>query len=580
MAWTIKGVSGAALSGASRTLAQLAITKCDLIYRSAAPDTLSWTTALDNPTGAGAIIPDFKQQVELYYGTERRFIGYVSGVRTGLRSIQVQVSNVLWLMEQEDLTSAITDDNGNSSERQKYVAAKGDLNVQIGNLIYRINQIGLPVLVGGVAAMYPNTRMTLARMSCAAGLAKLLQRCPDAVTRCDYSGATGTSPWLQVWRRRGTDAMPDTTYTIGTSPIVRGESDLQSRLDLKVARVELNYLDRHPTTGRIRFQIQANGTGAIGETQKITIAGDELVPYMPRNEYETYTIQTVASGSDFVNTMESSLVALRQKYGTTVSVTVSTGETASYWNSWSTNATGVAKPDTSYGTTPVYLPGAYFISRNGKPVALTGKYFLISENLPDWVNRLPGVVVREGTYSGTFYSWRLVDNPQTPATEYPTTPEWLQALGMTKIISRKWIVNTNYLYDLWSKSFSIPCTLVSVNAPADTTLYKPFDYDFEQSIPDSGMAVGLRLAQDWIPWQGQIVLAPGDEVDGMNYMNFAVNLAGSLPGCTAMRALAKSLSYDLIRKRMVWSLGAPARMDVGSSSGRVPGSSQDLVEFT
>jgi hypothetical protein len=66
----------------------------------------------------------------------------------------------------------------------------------------------------------------------------------------------------------------------------------------------------------------------------------------------------------------------------------------------------------------------------------------------------------------------------------------------------------------------------------------------------------------------------------MNYMNFAVNLAGSLPGCTAMRALAKSLSYDLIKKRMVWSLGAPPRMDIGSSSGRVPGSSQDLVEFT
>ena len=94
-----------------------------------------------------------------------------------------------------------------------------------------------------------------------------------------------------------------------------------------------------------------------------------------------------------------------------------------------------------------------------------------------------------------------------------------------------------------------------------------------------GMAEGLKIAQNWTPWQGKIVLA-STAVNGNNLLNKAINLAGALSDCALMRALAKSLSYDLMTQRMTWELGPPARLDFGTSSGRVPGSAQDLIEYT
>ncbi len=564
-------MSGKTLNATSRTLAELNIEAATLTFRSMAADTFTWTARLSGPSGTGTIIPDERQVVEVFNGSTRKFRGYVSRTRTGLNTVQVVVANAWWVMEQTDLTSVRTDDAGGTEARHKYVCAKGPMRDMTIDLIDRMIAIGIPMQRGTVAAMYNMTQVTLSRMSCAQALARLLQRCPDAVTSFSYAGASGTEPTLYVSRRNGADAMSAITYTIGTDNIVRGETDLQPRHYDLVERVEVHYLGRHATTQRLEFKKQSYGSGTIATTQRITIAGDELVAFLPQNDYETYSLQTLASASTFVSTTEGSVVSVRKQYGSAVDVAIFSGSAITTWRDY--NASGV--PNKANGTSTVGTTPLRFTNRAGNNVSLTGRYFVISGAVPDWVRKLPGLDVKEGTLSGMMGVSIMIDN--FAGTVVKSIPPWVTALGLTRL-TRGIVVGTNYLREVWAKPFTMQCTLVSTNAATAQTLYKPASYKFDELTPGADMAQGLLGAQSWTPWEGKIVLVD-TAPRGTNLINFAVNLAGALSPCATMKALAKSLSYDLITGRITWELGPPARMDFGTSSGRVPGSSQDLVDY-
>ena len=166
-----------------------------------------------------------------------------------------------------------------------------------------------------------------------------------------------------------------------------------------------------------------------------------------------------------------------------------------------------------------------------------------------------------------------MDNKGTFEAETKVTPSWVTALGMTSLI-RGFTEAAEYEY--WGKPFSMAATLVSVNYATPTTLYKPLDYSY--LTPPTGLAGNLRSAQNWVPWEGPITLV-SDTVSGYNALGRKINLAGSYAAHATMDALVRSVTYDPVRGRRTYDLGAPARSDFGSMVQRVRRDPGDNIIF-
>ncbi|MEI6674274.1 MAG: hypothetical protein WCO57_03755 [Verrucomicrobiota bacterium] len=112
MAWLLKGESSKTLDATSRSLASLNLSSAVLKFQSLANDTFTWTADTTAATGAGTIIPDFGQVVELYWDSTRKFRGHVTSVKVGMRQIAVEISGPWWWMERTNLTEVQTDATG------------------------------------------------------------------------------------------------------------------------------------------------------------------------------------------------------------------------------------------------------------------------------------------------------------------------------------------------------------------------------------------------------------------------------------------------------------------------------------
>jgi hypothetical protein len=562
MAWIIKGESGAALNATSRSFTDLNLAACNLQFSSAGRDTLTWRAKTTSATGTGTIVPDFKQVVELWNGSTRKFRGHVASSRVRLGYVEVRVEGPWWWMEQIDLTSVLTDGTAVDEERVKYIATADALDQKIRNLIDRSIDLGVPITRGGTAAMWDTPKITLSGKSCAAGLTALLARCPDAVCYFDYSTGA-TLPESRVVRRGGAAPMADVDYTVGENGLE--DADIYPRVDLKVSRVEINYLDRHPTTGKVRYKRQstgtaATGTGAASETQKLTLSGDELVDFVPLEEYESVVVKSI-DWADITSTQikagDAELASIQDTYGSVP------GARAAYVTMW-TGAVG--DKDVKTVTCPTFRR----VSVSGKALTAAQKWMMTSTTpLPEWAKTELGAIE--------------VDIVGGWAATWTSTAGWSDSfkavMAGATMFENYWANSTpndTDKIDVAVRSFKVRAWLLSAEYAANTTIYKPMEYGFP--APPAGMSSGLRDAQNWTPWEGTITLAGAVHCTGSNNLNKCVNLLSTLTACATMRATAKTLSYDLFRERTVWSLGPPPRMNFGTSSGRVPSSSQDTIE--
>ena len=66
-------------------------------------------------------------------------------------------------------------------------------------------------------------------------------------------------------------------------------------------------------------------------------------------------------------------------------------------------------------------------------------------------------------------------------------------------------------------------------------------------------------------------------MDGSTLLNKKHNVVNGLSACATMGALAKSVSYDLMRGRRTVNLGSPARTDFSSLAARFRRSAKDNV---
>jgi hypothetical protein len=67
------------------------------------------------------------------------------------------------------------------------------------------------------------------------------------------------------------------------------------------------------------------------------------------------------------------------------------------------------------------------------------------------------------------------------------------------------------------------------------------------------------------------------DLDGVNLLQNKFNLTNSNPDHNGMNALARSVTYDIARKRVTLDLGAPARIDPGNLISKLRRSPQDNI---
>lgn len=566
MGWEIKGEAGKNLDATLRSFEDLNITAASLKFQSLAEDTFTWTAGTTSAAGGGTTVPEVGQVVSLFLDGNRKFRGHVMRPRRTAKGVTVTVQGPWWWMQRIYLTQNQTDANGVTDERVQYIFPTGNLRTNIIALLDRAIANGVPMLRGTgtqIAEMYDFTKTTLSNMTVAAALAKMLAKVPDAVAWFDYT-IEGENPKLKIARRNGTDAAAAQSFTIGTD-IFDGDISIYPREDLEVTRVELPYMDRNPTTGKPRFQRQSNGTAETGKLQIITVSGPEILDYLPKEDFESYAIKTNAAASlsdAFISVTDPQLAAIKNEYG------IVGGE--------GTVVTDYAGTDTNKTLRTKNFPGVTYTRDNGDVIGtLTGRHVVTSQSIPQWaVDQYNGIPV---TVTGT---WIAIYNAETGTDkDWSDGFEALRAGAQTGggFRNSDEITSGRVLYKFWlARPFSFRAVLINTSFPASTTVYKAWDFDFV--TPPAGMAQGLRIAQNWKPYDGQFTLCY-DEVTGTNELGKPVNIFGSITAHQTMKALVKSLTYDIKRGRATYQLGAPARTDLGTAMGRVSTSPQDVIVY-
>jgi hypothetical protein len=563
MAWYIKGQAGKAMNATSRSFDTLVVSSAVLTFQSLGEDTFVYTASTTNAAGAGTVVPEEGQIIELLDDTARKFRGHVTRVEVLLEGIRVTVSGPWWWMMKIPLTGIQTDGMGDTADRASFVMGAGDLDLRFRNYLDRCIVLGVPMIRGTVADMFPTTKITLSNMKLADGLANLVRRCADAVVWFDYSGASGTDPTIRVSRRNGSAPMAAVTYTVGTG--VEAAS-IRPREDLEVKRVEAHWMDRNLSSGRTRFQTQAAGTLEVGKLQIVNVSGPELVPFLPADEFETVNVQTVvwdAVTDTFVRTRDSGLASIAATVGTPF------GTVASSFTRW----TGFSDNKTALTT---QVPGLRRISTTGAAFPPGTVHLVVSPMpLPEWAQKLLGAVAVSITGSWVA-SWK--DSVRGVGTPWNAVFMAMQAGALTVNNGFENSATTGsaatYIVDWLSRPFQVSGYLIDTAFASLTTVHKPPTYTFQ--APPAGMAAGMLAAQNWVPWEGPITVV-ADEVTGNNGLQNVYNLANARTVCATMRAPAKSVQHNILSGRTIVTLGAPARVDFATAVGRIPTSPQDLI---
>ncbi len=555
MPWEIKGAAGAALNATNRTPEALGIDSWTLRLASLAMDTFSWTAATDGPTGAGTIIPTAGQVVEVFNAAGARcFKGHVAEPRVGLSSASVTVFGPWWWMERISLSGDLQDGTGATGERTSYVFPTNGLRISVENLIDRMIEKGVPITRGTVSNMGNRVKMTLSNMSFAAALAELLRWSPDSVAWFDYSGAT---PALNVTRRPNLTRL---TLTVGSSNIER--IDIAPRLDQEVKRVRLNYVERNPTNGKPKWASSAFGTVTTGKIQIVSVSGPEIADFLPRDDFESVVVRTASGpnpGNAYVRERAGNIASNTQAYGQAGQIISDvTGYVGTTWQT------------SKYGG--VAFPTLRLRKKDGTAVATAGRYLLFTQDMPDWARKaLKAVDVSiTGTWGGVFSETATVARPPAVWQKW-----WDAAPQRGNMWANEYTKNgTPRTRKWWAYPFECEGILVNAQHVSNKTIYRPWDYDYLN--PPGNMAESLQAAQDWIPWEGDIVVVD-DDVSGENRLNRKLCVAGSYAAHADMDAPLRAVTYEGHRGRTIYSLGAPARLDYGSLVSRVRRDPQDNI---
>ena len=576
MAWYIKGEIGRTLDATLRELSALNCDSAVLEFHSLASDRLQWTAETLDATGAGTIVPDAGQMVEIWKDWVRKFRGHVLAPRVGSRSIAVSAEGPWWWMTRTPLTSDQMDSTGVTAERANYVFPTGSHKSKIEALINRAIANGVPMRLGTVAASYDTPNMSLAESNCAQALTELLAWVPDAVAWFDHTDTSGNGlPILNI-SRRGT--MPATTYTVGVDAVI--DTDISPRLDLEVSQMRLDYVVRNPTTGKPAWATQESGVAVAGKRQIVTVSGPEIADFLPRDDFESFNFQLAGtSGAGLFNFVRSSVSAIAAAPAPYSGIGIANGSyklltTYDFQRGWLTDS------GPNSGSAQVRNASAPVFRRTSDNAVVNANNYFIVENssqIPTFVSESPGFELFDVNITGTIIVRLLLNSNlgfsfPSPA-DFPP-PSWYNPSNFYNIIDGGEFVSGRDKYRYAMVNFTKTAKLT--NYGSGGTIYRPWDYNF--ITPPDGLANGLRLAQNWVPWEGPITLV-GDEVSGDNLLAAKYNLAAALPACASMETLAKSVSHEIATGRTSIDLGTPARSDFGTLTSRISRQPRDNIVY-
>jgi hypothetical protein len=566
MSWNIKGEAAKTLDATVREISTLNIDSATLRFESMANDSLAWSAKTEDATGAGTIVPDSGQVVELWLDSVRKFRGHVLAPKVGTKRIGIEAVGPWWWMTRIPLTSDQVDGVGVTAERANYVFATGDHKTKIETLLSRAITNGVPMRLGTVDAMFDTPNMSLAEMNCGQALAELLAWVPDAVLWFDHTDITGDGTPIANVTRRGT--MAATTYALGVDAVI--DAEITPRLDLEVAHARLDYVTRNVTTGKPTWATQSAGSLVDGKKQIVTISGPEISAYLPADDFDSYDIQTAATSgaplSDYVESQDAETAPTGATWSIGNGAAYSLLSNYDYTTGWLNTGSNA---QTTSATT--------FTKKDGTAAVLTGKAILLTEGLPDWVKRELGHTFEEITITGDLrHAYTLNNNLGTsyPSPADNALPSWYASVTYFRTFSGGASVGSRAKLLYSFHRFSVGAVLVDSSWPSLTTLYKPWDYDFLS--PPAGLAAALQAAQNWVPWEGPISII-ADAVTGNNMLAAKYNLSNALPACATMQTLARSISHSILGGRTIIDLGAPARGDFGTLTSRIRRQPRDNI---
>ncbi len=580
MSWTIKGESGKALDETVRSLDSLGEIGARLTLASLDSDLFEATIATEDAAATGALIPDEGQQVELFHDSVRRFKGNITIPRVQIRQISITAEGPWWWMQRIQLTQDQDDAEGTTDARPSFVFPTQDLKTSITDLINRAITDGVPITLGTIDDMFTFPRITLSQMSYAQALAELMRIVPDAVAWFDYTG-TG-NPSLNVSRRGN---MSTTTIALGTDNVE--ELDVWPRLDLEVKQVEVVGVERDSTTGDATWNSQASGTPTTGKNQIVVISGPEVNDFLPEEKDSQIELKTFAmptggtalssltessthsatdAGADilaFVKDREPIIAGFIREFGSDFGdyLIVSNGGRFNVSNFTSGSLNGAPRQD---------LDKPNLVSTE----STSGLYVVSNqEQVPDWLADENGLTVVRASLTGWLRYTRY------PEEDAPDFWQWIGDRAVRQM--------TGYLPNVSGQTsgefqrntffeFSIPAILVSQAYATLTTVYRQWAFDYIQ--PPAGLAGNLQGAQDWIPHEGRIRTV-ADEVDGSPDLNKGINISNGRASLATMKALPKSIVYEIQRGRKTTNLGPPARADFGTLANRFKRHPKDNITY-
>ena len=547
------------MDATARTLAAIGAQNPKVVFRSLAADTLTWTVLLEGFAPASEIIPELGQEVALFRSGSRFFCGHVSAVRQSGRTVAVTASNAWWWLERVFLASTQTDGTGATGTRATFALPAQTLAASLTALATAAIALGVPMTLGTLAATFEAPQLRLNQMSFAQAIAEVCRVTPDLVTWYDYAG-TGL-PALRTARR-----LTCSTTTLDAEAV---ESfDLNPLTELQLTAVDIPYLIR-AADGAKQFALQSAGTPAVGKTQLVTVSGDEMDTFLPKDLLDSYAIQTIASVTDdFVAERDSYLAQLVSLYG---SIPVGIGASLTFWTGIST---GPKSAETYNFPAVHYRKADGYVYTSGEMAAVS---IIVSGRPPDWVMQQYAGSIEEVTISGTWISSMFTYDGTSHAV---TDAHWDISQG-------GWYYDGFALSDTvgtgndWTKHFSVrqwslTAYVIAGSWPALTTIYRAADYGF--AFPPAGFADGLLAAQNYIPYEGQIEIM-AEECGATRYLPTAINLANSMTAHAAMKAMLSSEELDLQTGVTTLVLGPPVRFSYRDLVNRLRGSSNDNVIY-
>ena len=575
--YIIKGETGKTLDQTDHFLgADLLAVNASLRFENLGPDVLSWTCRTESIDAGETIIPEVGQRIELWgaTGATRYFRGWVTQARATNFGVQVVAEGPWQWLRKIDITSSLT--SVSPDTRPTIIFNEATVSANITALLNRAIDLGAPIAIGTIASTFTIPKLQLSMMTCADVLAELMRWVPDCVGWWSYAGS-GT-PTFNLSRRAG---MTATTFAVGTAPLE--DFDLTGRPDLVPSRVEVKFIER-TAAGLPEYKTQADGTAATGRVQVIGLSGKELDTFLPPDDYESYTAQTV-SANQTTGLLEPSILAMLPQvtdsraqfanYPRPQDVVLADGEILKFYRTVGSRA--------SYaGFLTFTEPRLLFLdAETGAEVSRVGKNLVISQAAPEWAEdvfanaqkvRIKGRVYRlEPSTRYDFTGTSLV------TTDVQNEPLWSQSFPWTATFSASYVAiieppaNTNP--DLANAvfhnhlDFEIDGFLTTSTYSTPTTVYKPQDYEYLS--PPANLASNLRSAQNFTPFEGSIRLVYSALPALTNELQYKFNITGAQSSLTAAGALPRAVTYDLAGQSVDIEIGAPSRFNFSTLGGKV-----------